>query len=477
MIAMGSGYIFWFIMSQISTPSAIGLSSTIISLTTIFSTVASIGIPLGVQRFLGKSFSDKEANTTKEFVKASIILTSIGIVSCSVIFVVLQSWLYQTFEIDLSLLIVSIFLITSTTYINLFRSIIVSTLNTRMLPIIMIIGVLVKIILAFMLVMLKFGALGIIIGFVFFPILGTILYSIMLIKLVNSDKSNEPSPLRYYKNLFVSSVANWVPTIIYTLGAHLGTLLVFGSHGSIEAGIYFIAFSLSMAVTALSSALYTIAYPALSSMKDARKRFTWRTIKFSLLFSLPLSISILFYSSEILNIFGKGYSSGSLTLDILMISIMPTAISAGIINLNYSYGNYNKVLTIGLASNVPRTILYFALVPSLEGIGAAMSYTIGSLLGFLWSLWIARKINLTIEWKQLTYLFFIPILIHSAFFLIQLNFIVEILFALVSSYLAYIGTKVLNRRDMKDLLSILPTRISLPLLKLARIVEKRNTRI
>lgn len=477
-IGMGSGYIFWFIMSQISSPEVIGLSSAVVSLTTIFSGIASIGIPTGVQRFLGKSFSENALSTTRGFVKSSIVLTSIGIGICSGIFIILENWLYHTFDINLPLLVVSILLIVSTSYMTLFRSIVISTLQTKVLPLVLILGSFTKFILAIILVSMSYGALGVTVGFAFVPVLGTILYSVMLIKMVGFKKiQSEVRALQYYKDVFISSIANWIPVIIYTIGTQLGTLLVFGSHGSISAGVYFIAFSLSMAVTALMSALFTIAYPALSSMKDGRKKFTWRTIKFSLVFSLPLSLSILFYSKEILGIFGHGYINGSLTLEILMVSILPTAITVGIVNLCYSYGNYRKVLLIGLASNIPRTLLYFILVPSLEGIGAAISYSAGAIIGFIFSLWILRKINLIISWKEVSRIVVIPLLTLLFFFLINISFIIEIFISLAVSYFLYILTGVINALDLRDIFKILPASISNPLLRVLSRLQDRNGKL
>ncbi|TVP41710.1 oligosaccharide flippase family protein [Candidatus Nitrosocosmicus arcticus] len=475
LISMGSGYIFWFIMSKISSPEIIGISSTVISLTVIFSTIASIGIPMGVQRFLGKSFSEKNLDVTKKFVKASFILTSFGIIICSIIFIILQSWLYQTFSLDFSLLILSIILITSTTFMTLFRSIVISSLDTKMLPLIMIIGTFVKILLAYALVVNDNGALGIMTGFIFVPILGSILYSIILFKMVKSEKKNSrDNIINYYKDIFVSSLANWIPTIIYTIGSHLGTLLVFGAHGSTEAGIYFIAFSLSMAITALTSSLFTIAYPIQSSMQDGRKRFTWRIIKLSLVISLPFSTCMLFYSKEILSLFGPAYDTGSLTLEILLLSTLPMAITTGINNLAYSYGNYKQVLTIGLSSNIPRTILYFALVPALEGVGAAISYTVGTIIGFIFSLKVSKKNQLTIQWKDVIFTFVIPILILLILNLIKLNFIIAIPVTLISSYLLLIKLNIFNSADVIDLKNLLPNKVSESLSWLVRKIETKK---
>jgi O-antigen/teichoic acid export membrane protein len=475
LVSMGSGYLFWIILSKISSPNAIGISSTIVSLITIFSTIASLGIPQGVQRFLGKGFSERKSDIVNQYIKSSFILTVIGIISCVFVFIILQKWFYYTFEIDIYLLIVSVLLIGSTTIMTLFRSVVISSLNTKMLPLIMIVGTIFKIVLAYVLVIHNFGALGIISGFAFFPIFSTFCYSAIVLKFIKDKKQKFViSSLKSYRDLFVSSVANWIPTVIYTMGSHLGTLLVFGSHGSTEAGVYFIAFSLSMAITALMSALFTIAYPTLSSMKDGRKRFTGRTIKISLIFSMPFSLAIMFYSKEVLSIFGPTYSNGSSTLEILLISTLPMTILTGINNLAYSYGHYRQVLFIGLASNLPRAIFYFTLVPYLDGIGASMSYTIGSLFGLVVSLIISKKNKLTLVWKDTAYITIIPLTVLLVLNFVHLSFVFGFMICLILSYILYLKTNLIDKTDLLDSINIFPSRITHSLLWLINSLNKGN---
>lgn len=462
-------------MSKIGSPESIGISSAIISLTTIFSTVASIGIPMGIQRFLGKSFSDNNRETTRAFVKSSFILTLFGMISVSIIFILLQTWLYQTFNLDFPLLILSIILITSTAIMTLARSIVISSLKTKMLPLTMIVGTLVKILLASVLVVNDYGAFGIMTGFIFVPILGSVLYSMVLLRMIKLDSTyTKLKPIILYKDIFVSSLANWIPTVIYTIGVHLGPLLVFGSHGSMEAGIYFIAFSLSMAVTALTSALFSIAYPIQSSMQDGRKRFTWRIIKLSLIISLPLSTCMLFYSNDILTLFGQVYDSGSITLEILLLSTLPMILTTGINNLAYSYGNYKQVLTIGLYSSIPRTILYFTLVPAFEGIGAAISYTVGTIIGFIVCINISKKNKFDIQWREVIYTFVIPSVVLLVFRVIELNIVIAIPLTLIFSYILFIKLNIFNSTDILDLKNMLPIRVSYSLSWLIHKIENKK---
>src|SRR5205807_523745 len=131
------------------------------------------------------------------------------------------------------------------------------------------------------------------------------------------------------KVVLAASMANWIPTVIYTTGIHLGTIVVFGAHGAKDAGIYFIALAIVTGISAVTSVLFTIALPTLSAMQDGRKRLIWRIMKLSLLIATPISYSIIFYSKEVMQLFGQSYLLGSSTLEILLISTFPILAATG----------------------------------------------------------------------------------------------------------------------------------------------------
>ena len=172
------------------------------------------------------------------------------------------------------------------------------------------------------------------------------------------------------KAVFDASIVFWIPYLITIVGSQLGPVVVFGYEGSTGAGVYFIALTIVVGVTNIMYSLFAIAIPALSAMEDGRKRFSWQTIRLSGIIVLPFSCALIFYSEEILRLLGHDYAEGALSLEILLMSMLPTTVIYGIQSLVYAYGHYRQVLAIGLALSIPRTILYFVLVPEYGGIGA-----------------------------------------------------------------------------------------------------------
>jgi O-antigen/teichoic acid export membrane protein len=488
---MISGYGFWIIMSKISTTDIIGISSAVVSLSAIFTVVGGLGVSNGIQRFLGKAFSEEKIDDAKVFVMNSVFLVCLGIIGCSIAILMAKVWIYNVFNVDFDLLILTIIITGSSIITTLFRSIVISSLKTRVLPKILIISSTVKIILAIVLVLAGTGAVGMMVGYTSTNILSSILFAVVILGIIFKSSSSLSSTittslnslrytfnLRAIKDILTSSMASWIPLLITTIGSQLGTVVVFGSQGSNQAGVYFIALTIVNGITGVMYSLFTIGLPALSGMQDGRKRFTWHTIRLSVLISLPFSSSLIFYSKEIMQLIGQDYTQGALSLQILLLSMLPTAILTGVNALAYSYGNYRQVLMIGLATSVPRTMLYFVLVPTFSSTGAAISFTIGAVVGFILSVIIAKKsIGMLIFWKDLVLTLVIPTIVGFIFGnILHINYLVGILGTLLISYLLLLKLRVLRRSDITDSLNTLPSNISQPVYDVLNTLEKKLNR-
>ncbi|HKQ21878.1 MAG TPA: hypothetical protein VJS91_07555, partial [Nitrososphaeraceae archaeon] len=161
-----SGYFFWLVVSKVTTSEIIGTSSTLITFATIIAVVAGMGIHIGIQRFIGKSFSEKNIQEAKNYVSTSLLLLGIGIFTCSIIILSAQSWIHDTFGFDLALVILAVLLIGSYNSMMLFRAVVISSLNTQTLPIIFVTSSVAKIIITIFLLITGAGVAGLTFGFI-----------------------------------------------------------------------------------------------------------------------------------------------------------------------------------------------------------------------------------------------------------------------------------------------------------------------
>ena len=219
------------------------------------------------------------------------------------------------------------------------------------------------------------------------------------------------------------------------------------------------------------SVLFTIAYPVLSAMQEGRKKFAWRVTKMSLIMSLPLSYSVIFYSKQIMQLFGQDYAVGASSLQILLLSMLPIVVMTGINTLVNAYGNYRQVLAIGVATNIPTAILYLIFIPIYDNsVGAAINYTFGSVIGFVVSIVIAKKIEMQIFWKDIAFILALPTGFGFLLSYFQVNYVIGISITLAISYLLLLRLHIITKIDIQDFLAIVPYSVANPILNLWNIV-------
>ena len=130
MVGFLSGVLLWLVLTRITSSEVIGTSSTVISLATIFTIVAAIGIPDGASRFLSKSFHEKNLAKAHLFLKSSLFLICLGVIASTILLWFLKDMI-SVFHSDPDLLIPALIIIGSSALGNLFYSTILATLKTK----------------------------------------------------------------------------------------------------------------------------------------------------------------------------------------------------------------------------------------------------------------------------------------------------------------------------------------------------------
>lgn len=476
-----SGYIFWIVISRITTTEIIGTYSALVSFAEIFANIAILGLIEGIQRYMGKSLYEQNLQDARVYLKASFFILSFGIMLSTAIILLANDWITGIFGFDFNLIIVLILLVAASALYMLLDSVIVSSLRTKALPVIMAISSTAKLSLSITLALLGAGILALTLGYTLFgQLLSSALFAIVIVKLFKTVKlAQRPGGEKTirlksaFKNILVASLVSWVPLLIPTIGSDLGTIVVYGSKGSYETAVYFIALAIVTGITGIMYSLFAIALPALSGMKDGRKTLTWQTMRLSALVSLPFSASLVFYSKDVMQILGPDYIAGAIPLQVLLFSILPIIVLTGVDTLAYSYGKYRLSLELGIAMTLPRTILYFVLVPLYGGAGAAIAYTVGSIIASAFAMILAKKIGIKLYWKDLGLPFLIPVAIVFALNYLQVNFIIGIISTVIISYFVLIKIKILTKADVRESIQILPYNISNPILLVLQKVDRK----
>ena len=234
-------YVLWLLLSRLTTPDIIGISSTVISLAMIFSVIVDLGVSRGSTFHLGKSFSIGQSGDTTLFIKASLVILCLSISVFSLVSLIFKEWLYPNLPFEL--VFISLLLVGISAISNLLRSVLIASLQTEILPRIMIISSVCKIILAIILVLLGTGAIGITIGYLASYLSAVIPLFFALTTILKPIKQKSAVPLYRACNLLLyTGLAWWVPRVTAVMGARLGTIIVFGIEGAGPSGVLFYSF-------------------------------------------------------------------------------------------------------------------------------------------------------------------------------------------------------------------------------------------
>ena len=441
------GFIYWMLMSTLVGPTSLGIASAITSIASLTMGLLNLGIDTGVRRFFGISLShDNKDMLIRYFWSSYVFMGSLYIATgLSMMFLGLRG-----FEVGGISGIMLIF--TSLTILGglggIPSALITSMLKTEVIFFSVVLSIIARFLIGLTLtIVFNLGWVGAVAGNI------AQLYVRMLIILTYSLREvgrELKVSLKALKDVLLAGIASWLPGVIASIGSSLGILSTYVISGASETGYYYITFTMCNVVIAVANSMISISFPVLSGISDGRKRLTFQLIKLGLAIVTPVAIYLMIYSWLPLSFFGRGYVEASNLLTVMMISTFPSIIASGISTLVYAYGNYGLVLFIGLASNLARVILYCILVPIYGGLGSSISYTIGSFIAFITSLYVASKIGLRLDWGLIAKVIIPPAILGCICMVTNLHWLISLL-AMSSTYVMYLRLKVVSKSELREL--------------------------
>ncbi len=402
-----------------------------------------LGIPSGVQRYFGKIFGSKDLSDLGLYMGSSLALLTVMELFGTCI--VIATYLLGFANLESPFVMMAVVLVLSTGLYGAFLPLFTSSLHTRSIFVLNGVGGLAKIVVGLALVYVGLGAIGATLGFVAQSILQIIGAATIWIIVYGRPKLRVSRTTM--RELIVASLPSWIPGLFSVLSQWMGVLAVFGFRGSLETGLYYVAFAISLLVTSLSQVALSLMFPVLSGMDDGRKRAVWKAIKLSFAITSPPTLLLLLYPHVPLSLLGQSYVQASEQLRLLAVSAPLFAIYSGVWSLLYAYGFYRKVLFIGLANNVPTAILYFWLVPQMGGLGAASAYLGGVLVGALCAVFYSRSIGLAIDFRSLSIALLVPSILAFPLYISHLHWLLGSLILLAVTSVAYARLGIVTRDE------------------------------
>lgn len=368
-----SSWLFWLVITKLVSSADVGQSTSVYSLVVLSSTI----VGLGLEYPLLKKASKKESRIVGSSLLVEVIVTILAI---PFMLFALNSVNHQNIAaIDLTALI----LLLSITVGFVTRYALLGISASKTILIIDTVSAAVKFIAGYLLVLLGFGALGVLLAFMIQAIVTACISLILTKKLFGFEVGSIGTIKDTIKDAVVNMPSIFSRTLIVTLSVVL--LAAFGVDNS-EVGVFYIALMISLVAGGLISSTAYMVIPASSA---SQTDFSTGSIRIGISLTAPVISLLLAAPQFVMSLIGDEYISGYINLIILALGILPFAIATNTISRFNYLGESKRLLFLGSLQIVGFLTAFFSLVPTLNATGAAisivLSYTVSSVPALLWS--------------------------------------------------------------------------------------------
>ena len=450
------GFIYWLLISPMVSPATIGKAATILAIQSLLLSTLSLGIPIGVRRFLGREYSRRDSIMMGKYFYSSLIFI-LGLDVVTGLLFLSLGLLAGIIPLDLeSILFTSILILVGMNgWPLLLVALFHSTLETEYVTMAQFITGLSRILIGVPLVYLGLNFYGLMLGYVIAAIANAFTLLLFAKRWLHRLGAKFSLSYRAVVDSLKAGLATWIPSILTLAGQWLGVLGLSGLVGSYETGTYFIAYAITSGLLAFPINTLNLMFPVLSGMEDGRKRAMGNAVRIASAIMYPLAFMLIAYPAFIPSFLGEAYLPASAPIMILAAGFLLAPLVNGYTYYAYALGKYRQVTLIGLAGNLPRMILYLLLIRELAEVGAATSFSLGFLFSLLAVIPLANRMNYRLNLKENAKILSIPLALYILAITLRLPPIIGITLILTLSYLSYTRLRILSKEDLRNLATAL----------------------
>ena len=373
LVVAASGWIYWIMISKLTTSSEIGQATTIFSLVTVVAGLTQLGLEYPL---LKKTTIDR----SKILGTALVIELLITMASIPIMLFVVNDIFHESFK-DFVVVAIVLLILAPAGFVPRFALLGVSRVRTILLA--DVIGIGIRFISGYVLVTMSLGAQGILWSYLLSSLAVTGATMIIAAKSLGVTIGS----IGYLKELARDGLANTPAKLSRMLVLSLSVVLLssFGLDDS-SIGIFYIALMVSVVAGGLAA---SIAFMVLPASTTSKTDLSTQSARIGLSLTAPLIAGLMVSPSSVLALIGPEYVSASTTLFILSIAIFPTSI---VYNAISKFNNLNKqkqLITIGSVEIAIFLIAFWILVPLYGTAGAALSilvsFSASAVVSIIWS--------------------------------------------------------------------------------------------
>ena len=374
------GFVFWIVVARFYAAEDLGFASALLATATLLSHVGSLGLGMGLIRFLRGAGSEAPKLVNSCLTLSGLVATGLG----AIFLAGLPLWSPAlSFVREDSIFIGAfILLVATTTILERLAEVFIALRRTRFVLLQYTVANLIKLTLVFVLAS----------HFTIFSIFTSVLIGVIIalgagILLFLPRVMPDYRPLPNLRALltrqrFLFSFTNYISQVFWNIPTWLLPIMVVNLLGGQSNAYFYITWSIAMLLFAIPYSVSNALFAEGSHQDDQLKSHVTRSLKFMVLL-IPMIAVMLLAGGKILLLFGSEYSlAGEKVLRVLSISAIPLAVNVIYLGIARVRSQLKEIILLSVGVAIGSLTLSYVLIPSFgimgPGIGWLTSNTVAA---------------------------------------------------------------------------------------------------
>ncbi len=372
-----TGFLFWMVAARFYPVEAVGVGSAIISALGLLAIFSELGLGIGLIRFLpgaGRDGNDLintclTVSGLASIAIALVFLAGLGLWSPALLLVRAHPIFFATFVV----------FAVATALQPLISNAFLAKLNTKFIVIKAVIAGSLKIALVLVFAMFFTNAFGIFVSTGLAMAIALLFAAFWFLpKVQNGYRPFPKIEKRVLNELSYYAAGNYVARILLLMTPLVLPLVVLNILGAEMNAYFYIAWTVAVVFQVIPSSIFNSLFAEGSNDEVSIRTNTAKSLKFTFLLLLPLTLLILIIAEKLLLLFGQAYSdNAALLLRIVVVAIIPWGVNYLYISIERVRKNIKGIITVAAVATCLSLGLSCVLMLKMGLVGVGIGYAAG----------------------------------------------------------------------------------------------------
>jgi len=372
-----AGFVFLIIAARFYPTEAVGLGSAIISALGLLALFSELGLGIGLIRFLPGA--GKDGN---DMMNSCFTVSGLASIAIALIFLAgLHLWSPALLIVRQQPIFFAAFVVfaVATTLDPLVNNIFLAKLNTKFIVIKAIITGPLKIALILIFAMFFTNAFGIFVSTGLAVAVALLFAAFWFLPKVQNGYHPFPKiEKRVLNELSHYAAGNYVAGILLQMTPLVLPLAVLNILGAEMNAYFYVAWAVAVVFQVIPSSIFNSLFAEGSNDEASIRTNTAKSLKFTFLLLLPLTLLILIIAQKLLLLFGQAYAdNAALVLRILIVAVIPRGINYLYVSIERVRKNIKGIITVATVATGLSLGLSYLLMLEMGLVGVGIGYIAG----------------------------------------------------------------------------------------------------